>query len=381
MDPTQPGGPEPHGRQPDQSQPQQHPAYQAYQQFPGYPVPPPKVPVNGLSIASLVTGIVCCGPPIGLILGVVALRQIKRKGQRGRGMAIAGIAVSAVSTLLLTLFLVSGAAGDAWDEFEKNVDEVASTRFVEDLDKGDCYNVPGKGTGAAETVDIQIVDCAKKHEAEVTGTFTITGFDKYPGTAEVESISEKRCAVISDAYSLDSWDIPADIEYYDYLPTREGWALGDRQVTCGFAMTDGRPTTGSVRKDATTLDTHQLLFLQAEAAADGTAILQPEDEDFDANKKKFQSWARDSSEVYAEHAAALKAHKWPTAAAAAAGRRAEEFRGMSDHLDKAARAKDGDIFWTNVADGYELLRDSTAIAVRGPLDLVTVPPEESADAA
>ena len=72
----------------------------------GYPPPPrgyygyPPVPArrtNGLAIAALVCGV--CGfiylvPAIlGILFGCISLRQIRREGTDGRGMAIAGIVV------------------------------------------------------------------------------------------------------------------------------------------------------------------------------------------------------------------------------------------------------------------------------------------------
>ena len=67
---------------------------------PGY-LPPPMVGTNGFAVASLVCslfGWVCMfiGAFLGIIFGFVALSQIKRTGQKGRGMAIAGIVIGAV---------------------------------------------------------------------------------------------------------------------------------------------------------------------------------------------------------------------------------------------------------------------------------------------
>ncbi|MBV8929201.1 MAG: DUF4190 domain-containing protein, partial [Mycobacteriaceae bacterium] len=61
---------------------------------------------NQLAISSLVAsliGIFCgFGSIIGIVLGFVALNQIKQTGQRGHGMAVAGIAVG-VATLVISL--------------------------------------------------------------------------------------------------------------------------------------------------------------------------------------------------------------------------------------------------------------------------------------
>jgi hypothetical protein len=71
----------------------------------GYPMPPPPRPTNGFAIASLVcslAGVLCCAviSPVGVILGVVALNQIKRSGEEGRSYALAGIIVGAVFTVI-----------------------------------------------------------------------------------------------------------------------------------------------------------------------------------------------------------------------------------------------------------------------------------------
>jgi hypothetical protein len=68
---------------------------------------------NGMAIASLVTSIatvILCGGLlsfVGAILGHVALGQIKRSGQNGRGLAVAGVAIGwAVTGLWLILVVI-----------------------------------------------------------------------------------------------------------------------------------------------------------------------------------------------------------------------------------------------------------------------------------
>lgn len=70
----------------------------------GY-TPPPQQGTNGLAIASIVcsvAGLVTCGltAVVGMILGFVARGQIKRSGQEGRGLALAGIWVGAAVTAI-----------------------------------------------------------------------------------------------------------------------------------------------------------------------------------------------------------------------------------------------------------------------------------------
>ncbi|WP_245835829.1 DUF4190 domain-containing protein [Mycobacterium rhizamassiliense] len=72
---------------------------------PGYPPPgQPAAGTNTLAIASLVSsllGWLCgIGPILGLIFGFIALNQIKKTGEGGRGLALAGIIIGAIAIVL-----------------------------------------------------------------------------------------------------------------------------------------------------------------------------------------------------------------------------------------------------------------------------------------
>lgn len=76
---------------------------------PGYP--PSSGRTNGMAIASLVTGLIgllLCGVTaiLGVIFGHVSLSQIKRTGEDGRGMAIAGLVISYFSIAAWVLFAI-----------------------------------------------------------------------------------------------------------------------------------------------------------------------------------------------------------------------------------------------------------------------------------
>ncbi|WP_197376557.1 DUF4190 domain-containing protein [Mycolicibacterium baixiangningiae] len=125
----QPGYPQPGYQQPGYPPPPGYPPYGSfgapYDTSGGYPPPPPGYPpygaapygaapygaapygaaprTNPLAIWSLVAsliGFVCClGSVAGIVLGVMSLNQIKQKQEEGQGLAIAGIAVGAVSLI------------------------------------------------------------------------------------------------------------------------------------------------------------------------------------------------------------------------------------------------------------------------------------------
>ncbi len=335
--------------------------------------------MNGLSVAALVLGIVCCLPPLGLVLGVIALSQIKKRGERGKGMAVAGVVLSSISTLLVALALATGGVGEVWDGFKEGVDEASRSRSILDLRKGDCYNLPGSVQLESETTAVEIVDCAGRHDAEVAGTFKVTGYDSYPGEDRLDVVAEKRCVEINDAYSMDYWALPKEAETYYYLPTRQSWRLGDHAVTCSFASAkDSVKLQGSVRRDASNLDAHQLAYLKAEMAAFAAEAGEPVGE-FVAEPDAHRAWARSTSLALGVQAQNLRAHAWEADTAAPAAARAKEYDQARVHWDKAARAKDEDAFWDHVYDAQGALAEKTEISVRGPLGLAVIPPVADED--
>ncbi|GAA3468171.1 DUF4190 domain-containing protein [Nonomuraea roseola] len=76
----------------------------------GYGGPPPSK-TNGMAIATLICGLVgliTCGLAsiVGAILGHISLGQIKRTGEEGKGMALAGLILSYVGLAGWVLFLI-----------------------------------------------------------------------------------------------------------------------------------------------------------------------------------------------------------------------------------------------------------------------------------
>ena len=93
-----------------------NPAY-ANQPAAGFPAAPPApygppvttVPsgTNGLAIAALVTGILGMNL-LAWIFGGIGLSQIKKTGQNGRGMALTGIVLGIVWSVLVVILVAAG---------------------------------------------------------------------------------------------------------------------------------------------------------------------------------------------------------------------------------------------------------------------------------
>lgn len=113
--PEQPPSPYASPQQPPQQaqpypQPQQPPYPPPYQQQPyQQPYSSPSAGTDGFSVAALVTGILGMGI-VPIVLGIVGLSRVRRTGQSGKGMSIAGIVLGAIAIVVWTVLLVLGIA-------------------------------------------------------------------------------------------------------------------------------------------------------------------------------------------------------------------------------------------------------------------------------
>jgi preprotein translocase subunit SecG len=100
----------PQGPPPGYGPPPHHGA-PGYGPPPGYGYPPPgyppvwRRPTNTMAILSLVLAFVFA--PAGLVLGIIARKQIRRTGEDGAGLALAGIIVGSIATALFVLLFVA----------------------------------------------------------------------------------------------------------------------------------------------------------------------------------------------------------------------------------------------------------------------------------
>ncbi len=90
--------------------PSGYPAYPGYQPYDPYRAPKP-LGTNGKAIAALVcalAGLMFCGLPsiAGLILGVMAMRECRRIGQDGYGLALAGTIIGGLVVALAALYFL-----------------------------------------------------------------------------------------------------------------------------------------------------------------------------------------------------------------------------------------------------------------------------------
>jgi len=184
--------------------------------------------------------VVCC-MPVGLILGLFGLRQIKRRGDGGKGLAVAGVTISSLGTLVSVLIIVLASLG---------VFDVGNTS-VRDLKAGQCFNtvdhsLTDYGADGVRSTTVDVVPCADLHDAEAYAVLPLdAGPDGgYPGLDAAGDAAGSMCANAAGSY-LDANTAASGMEVFYYMPPEDAWNDGDRDVTCFFGSPSGR-VTGSV---------------------------------------------------------------------------------------------------------------------------------------
>nr|WP_313904468.1 septum formation family protein [Streptomyces sp. 15-116A] len=284
-------------------------------------------------------------------------------------MAVAGSVLSSVGLALWVVALTTGAAADVWQGFKDG----AAADSVLALRKGDCFNSPGGLDGW--TTEAARVPCARAHDGEVFAVLTRPD-GAYPGDDVLTDLADERCYALQDAYVMDSWALPDDVAVYYLVPSRQSWRYGDREITCVFGKEDGRSKlTGSLRKDETTLDAHQVTYLEAaqvlNAAMEKGPVTEAGEEDLPAQRK----WAREVADALTEQTGMLREHRWPDDARRPVSELAEELERAEKEWSAAAEATDLDTYYEHYDKGWALLDARKTVTAREALGLATTPPD------
>lgn len=209
----------------------------------GYPPPtplgaPPPAGTNGFAIAAVILGAVGAWV-ISVIFGILALNQIRRTGQAGRGLAIAGFVLSGIWAVIVVVVVVVVIAGGAGRN-DSGVITAPGSVSATALQAGDCVN--GLETGTFSS--LPAVPCDSSHEGEAFAVFDLPD-GPFPGQATVDEQAQVQCSTRLDAYSPSAIADP-EVGLFFVTPNGQTWPGGDREVVCIATAVSGT-TTGSIR--------------------------------------------------------------------------------------------------------------------------------------
>ena len=288
--------------------------YQPYGYGYGYPPQPPRG-TNGMAIAALVLGI--CGfffvtPILGLILGIAGLATVRRTGQKGKGLAVSGIALSSAWIALFAV-LITVAVINMPDPPRRDVNgTVVSPGSVSvfGLHPKDCFTMPAGVIGSTKSHlrNLTVVPCSTPHDSEAFGSFTADG-DSYPGSAALRADGNTKCLHLLDSFVPDPFSLPSDTRIQFVYPNSQAWGDDERRVSC-FLQFPSATMTQSVYHDPASYTADQRRFLAAVtplADAIGDLSETPQDADLSVLRQRADAIATAAqSEV-----SALTSAPWP----------------------------------------------------------------------
>jgi Domain of unknown function (DUF4190)/Septum formation len=184
-------------------------------------------PTSGWAIASFVLGLLSL-VVLGVIFAFIALRKIKRLGLRGRGLAIAGLAMSGSWVLVLVVVIVATNAGKATRSATTGVITHRGHMNAFSLRVGDCFDNP---TGAHTVNTVTAIPCDQPHNAQIYAKFRLTASGlSYPGTAVVAQRARSGCN--ARIGSVDKAITTNVMTVRILLPEETSWTAGRRTVSC-----------------------------------------------------------------------------------------------------------------------------------------------------
>jgi len=225
-----PPGPPPTGQPTQGGWPVAPPSYEPWQPSwpPTAPGPPPgwgpawlgqPRTTNTWAIVALVTGIFAL-VPLAFGAAIAALVQIHGRRQSGLGMAISGL-------VLAVLWSVVG-IGVAIAFFIGQSETYGVLGRVADAGAtsvGSCLEEPSSQDSLAAEID-----CAEDHAAEVYLVEEL-GDGGWPGYDSVDGSADEACYDAFEPYVGTSWEW-SDLDYGYFLPDQGEWTAGEHRVVC-----------------------------------------------------------------------------------------------------------------------------------------------------
>jgi Domain of unknown function (DUF4190)/Septum formation len=191
-------------------------------------------PFSAAAIVSLIFGILG-GIPIAIGFGIAALVRIPRRGQRGKGLAIAGLVLSGLWLAGVIAGVIGAAASNNGGTASGGSSAPASgsqhssgSISVFSLASGDCFDNP---PGTTSVQNVTAISCTSPHSAQVFAEFNLTGSNfSYPGQSKVESLAQDGCNARLNA--LDKSELTNSMTIHFLFPQEDAWISGQRTVNC-----------------------------------------------------------------------------------------------------------------------------------------------------
>jgi hypothetical protein len=185
---------------------------------------------NGFAIASLVLGIfglIIFSAILGIIFGIIALVRIRKVPQKGKGLAIAGLATSCAWLALLGALIGYNIANQPQRNSASGQISQKGVMSVYGLRTGDCFDNPN----STDVNTVTALPCTQPHNAQVFAEFTPRGGATYPGLTSLRNLARSGCNA-RIAKDVNRSQVTPTMSVRFIFPEEGSWFLGHHTISC-----------------------------------------------------------------------------------------------------------------------------------------------------
>lgn len=198
---------------------------------------------NGLAIAGFICSFFVS--LLGLILSIVGLNQIKKQGGKGKGLAIAGIIISAagmVIQVILVIALIVGGASYA----SKAIDEAKTDSFYSQSSSGNGDS--SDKSKAQDNLDDALDDTlGETHDDLTDGDYGLyDSIQDFVDSSEFKDSIESEADTFADTGITFNYRVDGDTLVYEYVLDDSYASLGDTVASSLDAMDSTYQSTANL---------------------------------------------------------------------------------------------------------------------------------------
>lgn len=198
---------------------------------------------NGLAIAGFICSFLVSLP--GLILSIVGLNQIKKQGGKGKGLAIAGIIISAASMVIQVILVIALIVGGV-SYTSKAIDEAKTDSFYSQSSSGNGDS--SDKSKAQDNLDDALDDTlGETHDDLTDGDYGLyDSIQDFVDSSEFKDSIESEADTFADTGITFNYRVDGDTLVYEYVLDDSYASLGDTAASSLDAMDSTYQSTANL---------------------------------------------------------------------------------------------------------------------------------------
>lgn len=198
---------------------------------------------NGLAIAGFICSFLVSLP--GLILSIVGLNQIKKQGGKGKGLAIAGIIISAAGMVIQVILVIALIVGGV-SYTSKAIDEAKTDSFYSQSSSGNGDS--SDKSKAQDNLDDALDDTlGETHDDLTDGDYGLyDSIQDFVDSSEFKDSIESKADTFADTGITFNYRVDGDALVYEYVLDDSYASLGDTVASSLDAMDSTYQSTANL---------------------------------------------------------------------------------------------------------------------------------------